>query len=226
MLFFKTVFHELSEEIRKLPLLSAENQQLIENNTSFDYYQQNSFRGINSNNDFDGAINNNNNNLGGTGSNSTSNSHGGGGNSGEDLGNINGMMTNQLQSAPESPIRGQSPTRMGRDNSPFIPRSSTNRLMTSSSPFRRSNQQESINYNNISIEQLSEIIKETVATALETAQLQWIKELKNGTFTHPDFAGSENFQHRFVQLSSKVDILQDQVQNIIYFLELFYFIRK
>lgn len=166
---------------------------MIEGDATYDYY--------------DGT-----NNLGGTGS-----SSGGGGGS-EGLGQSNNSGMNQYNNSGHvSPVRGQSPTRMGRESSsPFIPRSSTNRLMTSASPMRRSNQSQTLENNpQISTEQLSEIIKEAVSNALETAQNQWIKELKNGTFTHPDYAGSENFQHRFTQLASKVDILQDQVSFFV-----------
>jgi hypothetical protein len=218
----QTVFHELSEEIRKLPLMENEfqpqqsitmNHQLLE---SFDYDPTHSFRGggpgggtgsMNPN-DFllhtgsssgmsgTGSFNR----LGGTGS--STESHNGGG---------YGM--NTLQSVPESPIRrSASPTRLRESASPtsapFIPRSSTHRYLPSTSPHRRSNESSLIN-----TDQLGDIIKDAISSAVEAAQVQWIKELKSGTFSHPDYAGSENFHHRFVQLSSKVDILQDQVSH-------------
>jgi hypothetical protein len=215
----QSVFHELSEEIRKLPLMENEYQHpqhnnttnhLLESNISFDYDGTNSFRAANSN-DF----------LLHTGSSSTGtasslNHHRFGG-TGSSTESHNGLM-NTLQSVPESPIRrSASPTRFRENSSPtnvpFIPRSSTHRHLPSTSPYRRSNEMNSSS-SIVNTDQLGEIIKDAISSAVEAAQTQWIKELKSGTFTHPDYAGSDNFHHRFLQLSSKVDILQDQVSPL------------
>lgn len=170
---------------------------LLESNISFEYDGTNSFRG--NPNEYGGSSS-----FSGTGS---TNRLGGTGSSVESQ---NGFGMNTFQSVPESPIhRSSSPTRIRETSSPthapFIPRSSTHRYLPNS-PFKKAVETSSLN-----TDQLGEIIKEAIANAVDAAQAQWIKELKSGTFTHPDYAGSENFHHRFTQLASKVDILQDQV---------------
>jgi hypothetical protein len=210
----QSVFHELSEEIRKLPLAEQEypnnphntTNHLLESNISFDYDPNNSsFRGAGDGGGGGGG------GMGGTGSSTGSQG-----------------LNHPFQSVPESPIhRSSSPTRFrdttasasspthgnGNGNVPFIPRSSTHRYLPNS-PFRKSNPSGTMNNTSMNTDQLGEIIREAIGSAVEAAQTQWIKELKNGTFTHPDFAGSESFYHRFTQLSSKVDILQDQVRDL------------
>lgn len=174
---------------------------LLESNISFDYDGSNSFRASVNPNEYGtsgftgtGSMNR----MGGTGS-STESQHGFG--------------LNTLQAVPESPIhRSSSPTRLRETSSPthapFIPRSSTHRYLPNS-PFKKS-----VESSRVNTDQLGEIIKEAISSAVEAAQAQWIKELKSGTFTHPDYAGAENFHHRFTQLSSKVDVLQDQVRFV------------
>lgn len=215
------MFHELSEEIRKLPLAEQEyhphntTSHLLESNISFDYDPNNSFRGSLNQNPNEFVHTGSSGGYSTTGSSSNRMGLGATGSSADSQNGNGGFGMNTLQSVPESPIRrSSSPTRFRETasssptNVPFIPRSSTHRYLPNS-PFRKA-----VNHSeNVTSDQLGEIIKEAITSAVEAAQIQWMKELKNGTFTHPDFSGSENFHHRFAQLSSKVDILQDQVQS-------------
>ncbi|CAE7791676.1 unnamed protein product, partial [Symbiodinium microadriaticum] len=89
--------------------------------------------------------------------------------------------------------------------------------LTGSSPpqsSRRGSGRSSSQGGSFTTEHIGDIVKEAVRTALDAAQSQWVTQLRNGTFMHPDFTGPDAFHHRFSQLVAKVDVLGDQVQGL------------
>jgi len=154
-----SVFHELSSEIRRLPLYESDpNTSLSTIQTSAEYT-----RG-----QFESE---------------------GGGVQGGSRG------AGEQKSSTEGSFRGRdSPVRSRPSSSHYSPsRHST--LNTS-----------------MSTTHIGDIIKDAVSSALESAQRQWLQQLKNGSFS-PD-SGADSFQHRFAQLTAKVDVLQDQVLGL------------